>query len=298
MKKSISLFAFSLLLGSAINAQVENRSINDYLDSYVGENAVPYVQPLADLFTSNINTGVWEWSAMPQDKFYMRLKVQGMMSWPDESMRTFQGTTTGEFQPEQIVTVPTIIGDNNSITLQGEDQDDIYVFPGGYNLKRLVLGTPQVTVGGFLNTEVSGRFLSFSMDDDIGNVQFYGIGARHMLSNYFTDSPIDVSVGYFYHNINAGDYLDSDQHLVSAMVGKSGKLLSGHVGLGYQMSQSDIHYVYEDGADRSEINLDLENKNQWIVEAGLGVRLGPVFASSSVSYSKHPTVSLGAGLFF
>ncbi len=298
MKKSISLIAFSLILGSAVKAQVENRSINDYLDSYVGENAVPYVQPLADLFTSSINTGIWEWSSMPQDKFYIRLKVQGMMTWPDESMRTFRGTTTGDFQPEQIVSVPTIIGDNNSITLQGEDQDDIYIFPGGYNLKRLVIGTPQITVGGFLNTEVSARFLSFSMDDDIGSVQFYGIGARHMLSNYFTDSPIDVSVGYFYHRIDAGDYLDSDQHLVSAMVGKSGKLLSGHIGLGYQMSQSDIHYVYEDGTERSEINLDIENKNRWIVEAGLGIRLGPVFASSSLSYSKHPTVSLGVGLFF
>ncbi|MDQ3018094.1 MAG: hypothetical protein M3R25_15390 [Bacteroidota bacterium] len=296
MKKSISIFAFFLCLASFVNAQVQNRSISDYLDSYVGENAVPYVQPLADMFTSSINTGVWEWSSIP-DKLYVRVKLQGMASWPDASMRSFKGVTTGDFSPQQTASVPTIIGDNRSVTIQGEN-NEIYVFPGGYDLKRLVIGTPQVTVGGFLNSEVSARFLSFSMDDEIGHVQFYGIGARHAINNYFENSPIDFSVGYFYQRVDAGDYLESNQHLVSALVGKSGKLLSGHLSLGYQMSKSDIHYVYEEGVEEFEINLDIENKNPWIIEAGMGLRLGPVFASSSISYSKHPTLSLGAGLFF
>ena len=39
--------------------QGQDQNIKDYLDAYLGENAVPYVQPLADLFASNINTGVW-----------------------------------------------------------------------------------------------------------------------------------------------------------------------------------------------------------------------------------------------
>jgi hypothetical protein len=272
------------------------QSIEEYLDSYVGENAVPYVQPLADLFTSNINTGVWEWSTIDSD-FYMRIKLQGMMSFPSESMRTFTGRTTGDFRPQQTVIAPTIIGDEDGILLEGDD-DDIYIFPGGYDLQRLILGTPQITIGGFLNSELTARFLAFPLDNDLEKVRFYGIGGRHSISNYFSDSPFDLSVGYMYHHTEAGDYLNSDQHLISAHIGKSGRILSGQFMVGYQTSDSDIHYTYEDGATVNEIDLNLKNTNPFIMEAGLGVKLGPVMASTSVSYSEHVALSLGAGLFF
>jgi hypothetical protein len=296
MKKVFFAFISCLLMTSLAKAQIEKRGIQDYLDSYAGENAVPYVQPLADILTSNINTGIWDWSAIP-DEFYLRLKLQGMMSFPDESMRTFTGRTTGDFRPEQSMTVPTIIGDQNATVLQG-DNNQVYVFPGGYDLEQITLGTPQVTIGGFLNSEVSGRFLSFRLSDDVGRVHFYGLGARHSLTGYFDNPPIDLSVGYFYHHIEAGSYLDSDQHLVSAMVGKSGKIFSGHLGLGYQTSMSDVHYTFDDGDQQLNVDLDLENNNPWIVEAGLGLKLGPLFASTAVSYARHPTVSAGVGLSF
>jgi hypothetical protein len=296
MKKLITAFIACLLGTTFVKAQIEDRSINDYLDSYIGENATPYVQPLADLFTSNINTGVWEWTGIP-DKFYVRLKVQGMMSFPDESMRTFTGRTTGNFRPEQTAIVPTIIGDESSVTVQGNN-NTVYVFPGGYDLNQLTLGTPQLTIGGILNSEISGRFLSFSLGDDVGRVQFIGLGARHSFSGYFDNPPIDFSLGYFYHQVEAGTYLDTDSHLISAQVGKSGRFLSGHLGVGYQTSLSDIHYVYDDDGTEYTVDLDLTNENPWIVEAGLGLKLGPVFASTAVSYAKHPTVSAGVGLSF
>jgi len=72
-----------------------------------------------------------------------------MVSFPSESMRTFEATTTGDFHPQQTRIVPTVIGDRNSIYLLGEDST-FYLFPGGYDLKRMPLGTPQLTVGGFL----------------------------------------------------------------------------------------------------------------------------------------------------
>jgi hypothetical protein len=112
MRNLILIGALWLLLTQFVKAQ---STIDDYIDSYAGENAVPYVQPLADIFTSSINTGVWEWSAIDRD-FYLRLKLQGMVSWPTESMRTFTGTTTGDFRPVQTAEVPTIIGNDASLT--------------------------------------------------------------------------------------------------------------------------------------------------------------------------------------
>lgn len=293
MRHVILIVALWLLLTKMVKAQT---SIDDYIDSYAGENAVPYVQPLADIFTSNIHTGVWEWSAIPQD-FYLRLKLQGMASFPTESMKTFEGRTTGTFRPEQTVIVPTIIGAENATIIEGNN-NEVYIFPGGLDMNRVILGTPQVTVGGFLNSEVTARFLTFDMDNEIERVRFYGLGARHSISNYFVDSPIDLSVGYMYHHLESGDYLNSDHHLISAHVGASGEILSGQFMVGYQTSDSDIHYIYDDGDVETDVNLNLTNNNPFIMEAGLGVKLGPVMASTSVSWSEHVAVSLGAGLFF
>lgn len=294
MKPLCLLFSVFLLTAHAGRSQSQN--IQEYLDAYVGENAKPYLQPLANLFTSNINTGIWEWSK-GDSSFYFRLKAQAIGSFPSESMRTFTGKTTGDFSPPQTATVPTIIGDQASVILQSGDTS-FYVFPGGYDLHRLLLGTPQVTIGGILHSEISGRFLSFSLGEDIGRVNFVGIGGRHFLTSYLTASPIDLAVGYFYHHIEAGDYLDSDQHLFSVHLGKSGKFFSGQLMAGYQTSGSAIHYTYVDGEEEYDVDLFMQNENTFIIEASAGLRLGPLFACSSISYAQHVSLSAGFGLFF
>lgn len=298
MKQLICALAvcMSLMTMNAVRAQAQDINIQDYIDAYAGENAVPYLQPLTDIFSSNLNTGVWDWPTMPE-RFYVRLKLQGMASWPEDDMRTFTAKTTGDFRPEQTRVVPTVIGDRENILITG-DNEEIFVFPGGYDLNRVILGTPQITVGGFLNTEVSARFLTTDLGDDVGRVNLGGIGVRHMLTGWMTDPVLDLSVGYFYHHAEAGDYLNSDQHYISTQVGKSGKVLSGFVGAGYQFSYTEIDYVYSEDNQSFNVSVDLENKNPWIVEAGIGVKLGPVFATSVLSYSDFPTLAVGAGLFF
>jgi len=294
MRKLIAVFVSWLLLSNLVKGQ---GGINDVIDSYAGENAVPYVQPLADVFTSNINTGVWDWSSIGQD-FYLRLKLQGMFSFPSESMMTFTGRTTGDFRPAQTAVVPTILGDEDAVIIQGED-NTTYFFPGGFDLDQVILGTPQVTVGGFLNSEITARFLAFPLKNDLDRIRFYGIGARHSISNYFTDSPIDLSVGYMYHHTEADDYLNSDQHLVSAHIGKSWRIFSGQLMFGYQTSNSDIHYIYDEGGpDETEVDLTILNENPFIMEAGVGAKFGPLMATGSVSYSEHVAAALGLGLSF
>ena len=287
----LSVFSYSSMIG-----QTEHQSIKDYIDAYVGENATPYLQPLADLFSSNLNTGVWEWSGMP-DKFYIRIKLQGMLSLPDKSMRTFTGKTTGDFEPFTSAEVPTIIGNNTPVIIQGND-NTFYVFPGGYDLDKILLGTPQVTVGGLLHTELSGRFIAVELSKDIGRVEMTGVGFRHDITGWGSDPSFDFSVGYFYHHVQSEGYLNSHHHYLSAQLGKTMGVASGFIGAGYQFSKTDLHYVYEDENESIPVDLTLENKNQFLIEAGLALRLGPVYASGVVSYAKLTTVAFGAGVFF
>ena len=73
MKSIFNIIAGFMMFTNMVQGQDQN--IKDYLDAYLGENAVPYVQPLADLFASNINTGVWEWSKADTN-FYFRLNFK------------------------------------------------------------------------------------------------------------------------------------------------------------------------------------------------------------------------------
>ena len=297
MKNIILALAAFVSCMSNLNSQVEPRgTINDYLDAYIGTNAKPYLQPAADLLTTNINTGVWDWSRI-NNSFYIKLKANGMLSYPSESMKTFTGHTTGDFTPAQTAVVPTIIGDEESVLIQSPT-NEVYVFPGGFDVDKVTLGTPQLTVGGFLNMEISGRFLTFPLGHDEGRVDFYGLGGRYSITSAMDNPPIDFSVGYFYHHVKAGRYVTSNQHLISAIIGKSGKMLDAHIGIGYQVAMHNLQYMYQDSDFMYNVNLDMTNSNPYIVEGGVGLHLGPFMVNGAVSYAKFYTFSLGAGLFF
>lgn len=215
MKKVVTLLIAGIFLSTSSIAQ----NLNEFLDSYFGENAIPYIQPLADIFTANLNTGTREWSAIDSN-FYIRLSVHATYSFPSEKMKTFQGVTGNDFEPPQIVEVPTIVGKNETIAVEGVN-GTFYIFPVGYNVKRVPMGTPQVTVGGFLHSELTARFFAFPLDDDLGDLQFIGAGGRHNIDHYFEGFPLNLSAGYFYQQIKAGDYVHTDQHIFSAHIGKS-----------------------------------------------------------------------------
>jgi hypothetical protein len=279
-----------------LRAQSQSDEINEYIDAYLGINAVPYLQPLADLYAANIHTGLWNRPGIPRRPTLM-LKLQGMASFPNDDMRSFQGTTTGEFEPQTTTTVPTIIGDKGSVILIG-DNEDFYVFPGGFDLQRIILGTPQLTLSGILHSEINLRFLTFPLEDDQGQVNFFGIGGRHAITNHFRESPVDFTVGYFYHHTIAGSYLDSEHHIVSGTLGRSGTWGSVHIGLGYQTSDAGLDYVYVDGENEYDAHVDISNGNYWIWEAGAGLKMGPLFINGAFSYAQFPTVALGLGLSF
>ncbi len=94
MNRIFKLITGCLLITTLVQGQ--DQTIKEYLDAYIGENAVLYLQPLSDLFASNINTGVREWSKA-DSTFYFRLKAPAIVSYPAENMRTFTGHTSGDF---------------------------------------------------------------------------------------------------------------------------------------------------------------------------------------------------------
>jgi hypothetical protein len=289
-------FSTLVLLLSLIAARpIAQQSVNDYLDAYLGDNATPYIQPLADIFTSNLNSGVWEWSGM-DSSLYLRLRIHTMFSFTPNSLKTFKATTGNNFEPEQVVEVPTIVGKNEAVAVEGLN-GTYYIFPTGYNVDVIPLATPQLTLGGLFHTELSARFLSFTLNKDLGDLRFLGLGIRHEISSYF-NLPVEVSLGYFFHDVKAGTILHVKEQLLTASIGKSGKRFSGQLLFGYQASKVNADYTYDDGEIREDVHLALTNNNPFMVEANAGLRLGILYINGGIGYSKLLSTSLGMGLSF
>jgi|SRR5687767_12539127 len=292
MKKLLPLFVFNLLYFSYTSAQ----QVSDFLDAYTGENAIPYIQPLADIFTASVNTGTREWSRI-DTSFYLRIRGQVIYSWPSEKSKTFNAVTPENFEPQQLVEVPTIVGKNEAVAVAGVNET-YYVFPTGYNVEIVPFGTPQITVGGFLHSELSARFFAIPLNEDLGEVQFWGVGGRHDVSHYFKNLPFHLSLGYFYHHIKLDEQIVTNHNLVSAHIGKSGKWWSADLMLGYQKANMEANYTFTDGENFEEVHLELSNDNPYIIELSLGAKFSVIGINVSASYADLLSASLGIGLYF
>jgi len=68
--------------------------------------------------------------------------------------------------------------------------------------------------------------------------------------------------------------------------------------LGYQTSNMDVNYTYDDGETTEEVNLNLTNDNPFIFELSLGMKLAFIGFHASASYADLLSASVGLGLYF
>ncbi|MEP7323526.1 MAG: DUF6588 family protein [Saprospiraceae bacterium] len=270
------IFVFLFNVSSAQN-------LNALLDAYRGDNARGYLNPLIDLLGANLNTGRSEWAKLDSG-FHIRVSAIGSASQASSDLKVFTAITDPSFTPSSSRSVPTIVGKNEIITVQGVNETG-YSFQAGYNLKHLLLAAPQISAGSFLNTELTARYFAYDFEEDFGKLQFYGIGMRHTLDNYIKGLPFSLNIGYMYQSLDAGDEISIQSHLPSLWLGKAGKNFSGQVMLGYQISNATINYTYKEGNTTENVLLNLKNKSPFMAEVSAGVKLGFLIIHAAVSYS-------------
>ncbi|MVM28943.1 hypothetical protein GO755_02780 [Spirosoma sp. HMF4905] len=249
------------------------QSVNEYLNAYVGQNKEGYLQPLADLVISGMNTGLQP-SVRIENRFYVRFNLVGLGAMPMASQKTFTATTEGSFAPRQTAIVPTIVGENNSVSVAGTN-GLTYVFPGGYALKYLLWGVPQLTIGGIKGTELSLRLVPYDFGGDFGKLQILGLSARHDIGQYFLkNSPLVLNVGYAYNKSDIGRYISLQSHFAYIQAGVSNKHLGAFVWAGYQTGTFDVLYSYTENNSPQQIAANLKTKQPFLGGIGLHAQLG------------------------
>lgn len=282
-----------LLCFSFITNNLHSQDFEDFIRKYTDANGKLYMQPLADAFGANLNSGLYHNARIEISGFQFYLGLTAMMAYIPENNKTFEGTTQGFFSPEQTAVVPTIFGNSEIVEVAGED-GTTYTFPGGLNIDQLPLAAPTLSIGSLYGTNATFRFLVADIGEDFGKINLFGWGLRHNINQYFVNLPINLAAGFYMQSFSVGDFVDAKAWLLNLQGSYNWSLLTFYGGIGIENSGLDVSYVYEE--DDTEIAFDMEGANKIRGTLGLTVNLGPVKLHTDYTLASQSLLTMGLGI--
>ncbi len=202
------------------------------VSQFVGDNARPFLQPVADAVQSNIHAGLFG-PAFYADGLHIGVQLTLMaIPIPDDRKtftpnpfsKTVEFTYNGlpflgdlEIAPSEFPTAvglskkQTFVGRLKRIRPKGSPyipgvydfiQQNATVSAGGYqDISTMFFAAPQLTIGSLFGTEIVLRYLPSIDVPDVGEVGSFGIGLRHGIGRY-VQLPVDVSVQAMYQSMS------------------------------------------------------------------------------------------------
>jgi len=273
------------------------QNLEDYLSAYTGDNGKGYVKPLADAFGANINSGFYHDADIPFAGVNIYVGVVTMTAFVSDDSKTFDAKTGEFFLPETTVKVPTIFGDTEGTTVDG-NAGTSYKFPGGLGISKLPIAVPQITVGSFMGTDATLRYIQLDVDDNIGELSVFGFGVRHSISQYIPLFPLNIAGGLYYQTFDVGDIIEANAFALSVQGSYSLPFFTFYGGLSYETASLDIKYEFGSGEDTEEISFSLDAENNVRLTLGAAVQLSVFTLHADYNIGNQDVFVLGLGFEF
>ena len=280
-----------LVLTLGIIASAGASDLNDFVGKYGAQNGSGFMQPLADAFGADINSGLYQ-TAHIEKGFHIAISIIAMSAPIGDDRKTFTASTDGNFNPRTTVQAPTLFGSSNGVTVDGA-AGTAYVFPGGLNFKLFPIAVPQLTVGSVSGTEVTARFFQAKLGESVGQLSLWGIGARHNISQYLPRFPLEFAVGVYRQHFEIGDIVSANATFISGQASYKAGVLTLYGGPGYEISTMGIHY---DGSS-GKVDLDLSSSNsvRFTIGANLTLAFFRMFADYNLASQSAFVLGIGFG---
>jgi len=284
------LMAGALLVPAAVQAQIEAN-----LSTYTGPNAKGYLAPLNEGLSAALQSGMYRSANVPKSGFHIRVEIPVSMLTFKDSDRTFMAQTEEGFFPPSEVEAPTVVGSTQAVYLDGQGGTQA-VFPGGLDMNSLGLAAPQLTVGSFKGTQAILRFFAAQFgDEDMGDINFVGVGGRHSISQYF-QSPVDIAASVMWQKLKVGGNLvDASALSFGAQASKAWSGLEPYLGISYDTLKTKVEYDYT-GTPPSTVKVDLEDVNNVHLTAGVGFNLAFVHLYGEIGSAGRTVYAVGLSL--
>ncbi|MBP1678267.1 MAG: hypothetical protein H6Q29_178 [Bacteroidetes bacterium] len=294
---AVLLCAVGFLLILIPSTSPSQTALESALAAYGEENVKGYMQPFADLFGANMNSGYYRTAKVPVAGLTFEFDIIVMGAMVGDSETKFNATTPAGFTPATFESA-TIFGDNGSLVTDSPSGLSYRGADGVFNTSLMPLATPQIKVGSLFGTEFLGRFGYIpELGEDFESTTLWAIGARHNLSQWFGTLPLDLSAAIYYSSLSTGELMTFNGLMIGAQASKEFGVLTVYGGLGYQSSTLDLKYDSTVPGVPGKVELSLDGKNNFAFTAGLGLSFGifKLFADINVGSVTNLSGGIGFG---
>lgn len=243
MNRLAVLLAIAGMLACALVSPA-SADLSSKLGALEGNNLKGYLAPLPNAMSTTMNSGIFQSGGVPKQGFSVNFGVHINGASFEDADRVFTPTDPDGSQSGP---VPTVVGDGAAVPHNGPYGQAVY--PGGLDISQFLLPMPQLTIGSVMGTRATVRW--FAMDfknNEIGKIDFLGVGAQHSLNQYIQGLPVDVAIGGFYQKLKLGDgLLDTKAlHFDVTASHKFGGLikLEPYVSVGYDTFDMKVKYKF------------------------------------------------------
>ena len=236
-----------------------------------------------------MSAGWYRTAAIPQMGLNVSFDIIAMGSSVGDNQKSYtRNAPWGSFQTATAFgSTGTLSTDpNTGFSLRGSD--------GAFNTPIFPLATLQLRVGSFYGTEVIIRGLPIPSISGSPKVTFLGFGARHSISQYIPESPVDLAGGIFYTHISFGDLIDMKSFSFGAQASKSFSVLEVYGGLAYEKSTMDLGYT-STTAGGGNVSISLDGANTFRATLGLGLNLAIFHIYGDANFGSVTNFSAGIG---
>lgn len=301
MRRFHSLSAIALLILMIAAPATHAQDIERNLRSYAEDNAVGYLNPLRDAFASGMSDGLFTSAHIPTAKPYVRLDLRAMIMRFGDDDKTFQARTPSYFPSNETYEVPTVVGSGEETRITDTcpcppGTGLTYPFPGGLDLDGLPLAVPQLVAGGIMGSEAILRYFTAEIGDaEIGDINLFGIGARHSINQYLPGLPLSLSAMVFFQKFKVGDdFVDFNQLSFGVQASKRFLYFEPYAGVGYDRSSMSLEYDYDDGSGSlQKLNVDFDDDNRAHLTLGAALRFFLVHLNGEVNISEQTSYAIG-----
>jgi hypothetical protein len=241
------------------DSKIEER-INEFQN--MPDNLRNYLQPFADAFGANLNSGLYHTARIPKQGLHFYVGIETMIALIRNDQRTYTALLIDENGlPVEKPGLPTVFG--------SEDHPPIdlapglsYNLPGGFDIRAFPIVAPRVTFGSLAGTEFSLRWVEVDLGVDFGLLKINGFGLRHSFSQYFPLFPLDLCFGFFVQDFKLGRIFKANMGYFGAQASRSLGPLTLYGGIGIEKSTFTLENdevllvtpITFDSANRTRLN--------------------------------------------
>jgi hypothetical protein len=260
---------------TAGGAYAQQSPLEQTLEQYGELTVRGYIQPLADLFGANLNSGFYSTARIPRMRPTFGIELVGMGALVSGAQKVYTATTPEGFDPATARTATVFGGRGTTVTHSSNPAMEYRFSDGLLDASVVTFALPQLRAGGLFGTEILVRYVPMpAQDEDFPEIRLTAYGARHSISQYLPGLPVDVAAGVFVSSLTLGEYIDVSGTAVGLQVSRNLPLLTVYGGSTWEKSTMKLSYTSTEPGAEGEVNVTMDGANMLRLTGGAALRLG------------------------